>query len=101
MGASRAVNEKIGGIDAAANDIFGELKTEEFYVADKRETKAQSAMAILQDMLNPLGVIVERVLTKDYRFNPEYQKAIEAKIKMGRAANRIAPKKQVAIEAAM
>jgi regulator of protease activity HflC (stomatin/prohibitin superfamily) len=26
-----------------------------------------------------MGVVVEKVLTKDYRFNPEYQKAIEDK----------------------
>ena len=60
-------------------DIFGELKTEEFYVADKREAKAQNAKAVLQEILSPLGIIVERVLTKNYRFNPEYQKAIEDK----------------------
>lgn len=60
-------------------DIFGELKTEEFYVAAKREAKAQSAKDVLQEILGPMGIIVERVLTKDYRFNPEYQKAIEDK----------------------
>jgi regulator of protease activity HflC (stomatin/prohibitin superfamily) len=60
-------------------DIFGELKTEEFYVAEKREAKAQMAKEVLQEILGPMGVVVERVLTKDYRFNPEYQKAIEDK----------------------
>ncbi len=60
-------------------DIFGELKTEEFYVAEKREGKAQMAKDVLQEILGPMGIIVERVLTKDYRFNPEYQKAIEDK----------------------
>ncbi len=30
-------------------------------------------------MLGPLGVVIEKVLTKDYRFNKEYQKAIEDK----------------------
>jgi regulator of protease activity HflC (stomatin/prohibitin superfamily) len=60
-------------------DIFGELKTEEFYVADKRERQAVKAREALQAILGPLGVIVEKVLTKDYRFNPEYQKAIEDK----------------------
>ena len=28
-------------------------------------------------MLSPMGVIVKSVLTEDYRFNKEYQKAIE------------------------
>jgi regulator of protease activity HflC (stomatin/prohibitin superfamily) len=60
-------------------DIFGELKTEEFYVADRRELQAQKAKDVLQDILGPMGIIVEKVLTKDYRFNPEYQKAIEDK----------------------
>jgi regulator of protease activity HflC (stomatin/prohibitin superfamily) len=60
-------------------DIFGELTTEEFYVAEKRELQSLRAKEVLQEMLGPLGVIVEKVLTKDYRFNAEYQKAIEDK----------------------
>ncbi|GAB6909546.1 SPFH domain / band 7 family membrane protein [Desulfosarcina cetonica] len=60
-------------------DIFGELTTEEFYVADKRELQAQHAKEVLQEMLGPMGIVIEKVLTKDYRFNAEYQKAIEDK----------------------
>lgn len=60
-------------------DIFGELTTEEFYVAEKRELQSQRAKEVLQEILGPLGVTVEKVLTKDYRFNPQYQKAIEDK----------------------
>ena len=60
-------------------DIFGELKTEEFYVAAQREEQAKKAKDILQTMLDPMGIIIEKVLTKDYRFNPNYQKAIEDK----------------------
>ena len=33
----------------------------------------------MQKILGPMGIIVEKVLTNDYRFNPEYQKAIEDK----------------------
>jgi regulator of protease activity HflC (stomatin/prohibitin superfamily) len=58
-------------------DIFGELKTEEFYVANKRELQAERAKQVLQEILGPMGVVVINVLTKDYRFNKEYQKAIE------------------------
>jgi regulator of protease activity HflC (stomatin/prohibitin superfamily) len=58
-------------------DIFGELKTEEFYVANKRELQAERAREVLQEILGPMGVVVINVLTKDYRFNKEYQKAIE------------------------
>lgn len=60
-------------------DIFGELKTEEFYVAGRRALQSQRAKDALQDILGPMGIVVEKVLTKDYRFNPEYQKAIEDK----------------------
>ncbi len=60
-------------------DIFGELTTEAFYVADRRELQAQKAKEVLQKILGPMGIVVEKVLTKDYRFNPEYQKAIEDK----------------------
>ncbi len=60
-------------------DIFGELRTEEFYNSEKRDEKAQQALEILNEMLSPYGIIVEKVLTRDYRFNPAYQKAIEDK----------------------
>jgi regulator of protease activity HflC (stomatin/prohibitin superfamily) len=60
-------------------DIFGELTTEAFYVADRRELQAQKAKEVLQKILGPMGIVIEKVLTKDYRFNPEYQKAIEDK----------------------
>ncbi len=60
-------------------DIFGELTTEEFYVAENRELQAQKSKEILQEILGPLGIIIEKVLTKNYRFNEEYQKAIEDK----------------------
>jgi regulator of protease activity HflC (stomatin/prohibitin superfamily) len=60
-------------------DIFGELKTEAFYVAEDRETQSGKAREALQSILGPMGVIVEKVLTNDYRFNAEYQKAIEDK----------------------
>ncbi len=77
----RTLREKIVRTVARSKprDVFGELKTEEFYVAASRDVQAQKAKKILQTMLGPLGIVVERVLTKDYRFNPEYQKAIEDK----------------------
>jgi hypothetical protein len=60
-------------------DIFGELKTEAFYVAESREAQAIKAKDELQKILGPMGIIVEKVLTNDYRFNAEYTKAIEDK----------------------
>ncbi|RKY36795.1 MAG: prohibitin family protein [Candidatus Omnitrophota bacterium] len=60
-------------------DIFGTLKTEDFYIANKRTEKANEVITALNKVLNNYGVIVENVLSKDYRFNPAYQKAIEEK----------------------
>lgn len=60
-------------------DIFGELTTEQFYESGNREAKANAAKSILNNILNEYGVEVERVSTRDYRFSPEYTKAIEDK----------------------
>jgi regulator of protease activity HflC (stomatin/prohibitin superfamily) len=60
-------------------DLFGELKTEDFYKAENRALKAEKAKEVLNKILNEYGVVVENVLTKDYRFNSAYQQAIEDK----------------------
>jgi regulator of protease activity HflC (stomatin/prohibitin superfamily) len=78
-------------------DVFGELKTEEFYISDRREAKAELAKTILNDILAPYGVIVERVSTKDYRFNPAYQRAIEDK----KVADQVAEQNKSATKAAV
>ena len=55
------------------------MKTEAFYVADARETQSIKVREALQAILGPMGIIIEKVLTNDYRFNAEYTKAIEDK----------------------
>ena len=60
-------------------DIFGQLDTEDFYIADERSSKAEETVKVLNEILQPYGIIVERVSTRDYRFNPPYQAAIEDK----------------------
>ena len=65
--------------DSSKYVVFGELTTEEFYVAEKRERQADRSKEVLQEILGPMGIIIEKVLTKNYRFNEEYQKAIEDK----------------------
>lgn len=79
-------------------DVFGELKTEDFYVAEKRTEKAEAAKRILNDFLNPYGVIVESVLPKDYRFNPEYQQAIEEKKVADQIAERLKSETNATVE---
>jgi regulator of protease activity HflC (stomatin/prohibitin superfamily) len=79
-------------------ELFGALKTEDFYVADKRTGKAEAAKEVLNGMLNPLGVIVENVLPKDYRFNPQYQKAIEEKKIADQMAERFKSEAKATVE---
>lgn len=62
---------------SAPRDVFGELRTEQLYVAEERAKKAAQARTVLNEILNPYGIIVESVMTKDYRFNPAYEKTIE------------------------
>ena len=78
-------------------DIFGELTTEEFYVADRRELQAANVRKALQKILEPFGIVIKNVLTKDYRFNEEYQKAIEDK----KIADQLVEKNKAAQRAAM
>lgn len=60
-------------------DIFGELNTEEFYIAESRTEKSVEVQRVLNEILAPFGVEVTQVGTRDYRFNPQYQEAIEEK----------------------
>jgi regulator of protease activity HflC (stomatin/prohibitin superfamily) len=79
-------------------ELFGALKTEDFYVADKRTEKAEAAKSVLNQILNPSGVIVENVLPKDYRFNNEYQKAIEEKKIADQMAERFKSETKATVE---
>jgi len=60
-------------------DIFGELNTEQMYSAEERTKKEVAAREALNEIFKDYGIVVERVGTRDYRFNPEYQKAIQDK----------------------
>ncbi len=77
-------------------DVFGELKTEEFYVSDRRDEKAERVKAELNQVMTPYGIVIERVSTKDYRFNPAYQQAIEDK----KVADQVAEQNKSATKAA-
>jgi regulator of protease activity HflC (stomatin/prohibitin superfamily) len=61
-------------------DIFGELKTEEFYVSDRRDEKAERAKDELNKLFEPYGIVVERVSTKDYLKRLEDAKGDVAKM---------------------
>ncbi|MGE5308199.1 MAG: SPFH domain-containing protein, partial [Deltaproteobacteria bacterium] len=79
-------------------ELFGELKTEDFYVAEKRTLAAETVRKTLNEVLNPYGIIVESVLPKDYRFNVAYQRAIEEKKVADQSAERFKSETKATIE---
>ena len=79
-------------------DLFGELSTEDFYDAKKRDKKSDEVQVALNDILNPYGIEIRRVELKDYRFNPEYEKAIESKKIADENAKRLQSETQAKLE---
>lgn len=79
-------------------DLFGELTTEDFYVANKRTEKAEKVITALNEVLGNYGVIVENVLPKDYRFNSAYQRAIEEKKIADQMAERFKSERKATVE---
>lgn len=64
---------------ASVRDALNRLRSEDFYVADKRFAAAEEARKLMADALNPEGVIVEQVILNEHRFNPEYEEVIKLK----------------------
>jgi regulator of protease activity HflC (stomatin/prohibitin superfamily) len=64
---------------AAVRDALNRLKSEDFYVADKRFLAADEARKLLTDALGPEGLIVEQVILGEHRFNPAYEEVIRDK----------------------
>ena len=59
--------------------VFGELTTEEFYDATKRDEKAMAAQQEMNGLLLPFGLEVERVIAEKFRFHEDYEKKIREK----------------------
>jgi regulator of protease activity HflC (stomatin/prohibitin superfamily) len=70
-------------------DALNAMTSEEFYVSDKRFEKAEQARQMLAAVLAPEGVIVERVILGEHRFNPEYEKVIHDKKLAEQTAERM------------
>ncbi len=75
-------------VRSVPRDIFGELQTEGFYISGQRQEKAEKVQKALNAILVPLGVNITRVSTKDYRFPPAYQQAIEDRKVAGQQAEK-------------
>jgi regulator of protease activity HflC (stomatin/prohibitin superfamily) len=70
-------------------DVLNTMTSEEFYVSDKRFEKAEQARQKLATVLGPEGVVVERVILGEHRFNPEYEKVIHDKKLAEQTAERM------------
>lgn len=64
---------------SVVRDVLNELRSEEFYVSEKRFAKATEARNRLQEVLGPEGVLIRQVILGEHRFNPEYEKVIRDK----------------------
>ncbi|MCB9639063.1 MAG: prohibitin family protein [Myxococcales bacterium] len=60
-------------------DILNELSSEDFYVAATRRQKADRARDVLSSKLNPLGIVIEQVILREFRFNNQYQEIIRSR----------------------
>lgn len=64
---------------AYVRDALNRLKSEDFYVADKRFAAAEESRKLLLSALGPEGVIVEQVILGEHRFAPAYEEVIREK----------------------
>jgi len=60
-------------------DVLNELASEQYYDANVRFQKAAEATEILNDYLNPEGVLVTQVLLGEHKFNDRYEQIIRDK----------------------
>lgn len=64
---------------AYVRDALNRLRSEDFYVADKRFAAAEEARTLLMSALAPEGVVVEQVILGEHRFHPAYEEVIRDK----------------------
>lgn len=67
------------GARAYVRDALNRLRSEDFYVADKRFAAAEEAKRLLSESLGPEGVIIEQVILGEHRFAPAYEEVIRDK----------------------
>jgi regulator of protease activity HflC (stomatin/prohibitin superfamily) len=85
---------------AYVRDALNRLKSEDFYVADKRFATAEEAKRLLSVALNPEGVIVEQVILGEHRFNPAYEEVIREKKFAEQNAEKLRSEGSAALEEA-
>jgi regulator of protease activity HflC (stomatin/prohibitin superfamily) len=79
-------------------DSLNRLRSEDFYVADKRFAAAEEAKKLIIGALAPEGVIIEQVILNEHRFNPAYEEVIREKKLAEQNAERLKSEASAAAE---
>lgn len=66
-------------VEPILKESFGKLNTEDFYNSPKRVRQAHEARDKLNEDLNPLGIKIEHILVRYFKYSDEIQKNIEEK----------------------
>jgi regulator of protease activity HflC (stomatin/prohibitin superfamily) len=64
---------------SVVRDVLNSLRSEEFYVSEKRFAKSAEARDRLAAVLEPEGVMVRQVILGEHHFSPDYEKVIRDK----------------------
>lgn len=72
-------NGIIPKVEPKLKQALGELTTEEFYNSPLRVEKSNIAKKLLNEELNPKGIVVDHVLVRYFVYSPEIQRNIEEK----------------------
>lgn len=85
---------------AIVRDVLNGLRSEDFYVSDKRFQKANDARDRLVSVLGPEGIVVSQVILGEHHFHPEYEKVILEKKLAEQQAARLQSEAKAAAEQA-
>ncbi len=66
--------------DPALKKALGQMAAEQLYDVDIRQKHATEAQKFLNDDLNPVGIEVGEVLIRQFKYMPEYETKISAKV---------------------
>lgn len=72
-------NGIIPKVESKLKEALGEMTTEGFYNSPLRVEKANYALKLLNDELNPKGIKIEHVLVRYFKYSEEIQRNIEEK----------------------
>lgn len=84
---------------AYVRDALNRLRSEDFYVADKRFAAAEEAKRLLSEALGPEGVIAEQVILGEHHFAQAYEEVIREKKLAEQNAEKLKSEATAAAEA--